>query len=167
MGLRYRNKPGYVVEWTNYKSQDETLDTIEAIFLQVSRKEPYEKLVTIKLYITTLTLTVQGKYIKSWADTEFEILKNFVYANQNFSIQGYEEESKSDDIIETTEGNVSVFSPLNSDIESDDDSEIIEPIPMRQGEILSTVLDYEHKESDPEQAKVKTLIHSGQSEESC
>ena len=64
LGLRYRDQPGYVTEWTNYKSQDESLDTIEAIFLQVSRKEPFEKMVTIKLYITTLTLTVQGKYIK-------------------------------------------------------------------------------------------------------
>ena len=42
-GLRYRDQPGYVTEWTNYKSQDESIDTIEAIFLQVSRKEPYKK----------------------------------------------------------------------------------------------------------------------------
>ena len=91
-GLLYRDQSGYVTEWTYYKSQNESIGTIEAIFLQVSRKEPCAKVVTIKLYITTLTVTLQGKNIKSWVDTEFEVLKDFVYANQNIenSIQSHD-----------------------------------------------------------------------------
>ena len=156
LGLRYRDQPEYVTEWTNYKSQDENLDTIEAIFLQVCRKETGEKLVTIKLYITTLTLTIQGKNIKCWADTEFKILREFVYANQN----GHNEEHngyplKADEFIETNH-NDSIFSPLNSDNESDDDtlSEIIEQLPLNQQE----------SEPDLEQTRLKTidLSHSEQ-----
>ena len=146
LGLRYRDQPGYVTEWTNYKSQDESIDTIEAIFLQVSRKEPCEKVVKIKVYITTLTVTLQGKNIKSWVDTEFEILKDFVYANQNTESSIQSHDITHYDTTETVEGkdDDSIFSPLNSDDEQDDISEIIE----------QDSTNHRKYESDPQQTKV-------------
>ena len=90
--LRYHDnlaaRDDYLVEWTDQPSDVSTednmwLDKIEVVVNEISQDEQDDekcKIVTITIYLTTLTIMVQGNGICSFISGEFPVLKEMVNA---------------------------------------------------------------------------------------